>query len=76
MFEEDIEKIIEHLAALVEERRKFKAKIWTNAKGEASFEVRVSSDDQQEIIDKSNDLLKGVLKICKDNSIPVAGLSQ
>jgi len=73
MFEEDIEELIKKLNQLGDERAKYKGKIWTNAKGEASFETRVLSDELQEVIDGSDKLVKGLVKICTDNSVPIAG---
>lgn len=75
MFEEDIEAIIQKLNALGDEKSKYKAKIHTNAKGEASFEVRVLADTQEEIQIGCNQLIQSCIQVCKDNSVPVAGLS-
>ena len=74
MFEEDIETIMQKLVALADEKTRYKAKIWTNAKGEASFEVRVLADTQEEIQTGCNQLIQNLIKVCKDNQIPVAGL--
>jgi len=75
MFEEDIEQIIQKLNALGDEKQRYKAKIHTNAKGEASFEVRVLADTQEEIQIGCTKLIETCLKVCKDNSVPVAGMN-
>jgi len=75
MFEDDIEQIIQKLNALGDEKSRYKAKIWTNAKGEASFEVRVLADTQEEIQIGCTNLIQGCIQTCKDNSVPVAGFT-
>ena len=74
MFEEDIETIIQKLTTLADEKTRYKAKIWTNAKGQASFEVRVLADTQEEIQTGCEQLITNLLKVCKDAKVPVAGM--
>ena len=75
MFEEDIEILIQKLVSLTDEKAKYKGKIWTNAKGEASFEARVMGDSVEQVITAENLMAQGLMKICTDNNIPIAGAS-
>jgi len=74
MFEEEVESIMQKLNALADEKTRYKAKIWTNAKGQASFEVRVLADTQEEIQTGCTQLIQNLIQVCKDNHVPVAGL--
>ena len=63
---------MEKLNKLGEEQKRYKAKIHTNAKGQASFEVRVVADTLEEIQIGCDSLIKGCIKVCADNSVPLA----
>lgn len=75
MLEEDIEKIIERLAVLADDKHKYKAKVWTNAKGEASFEVRVLGDSIEEVLAGQNAMTLGVMEKIRNAGIPIAGVT-
>ena len=75
MFEEDIEKLIERIVALTEDRAKYKGKIWTNAKGEASVEARILGDSIEEVTLGQNLMIKGLMDVCVKNGVPIAGVT-
>ena len=73
LIKEDVEELIEKLNKLAGESLHYKGEITTNAKGEASFKVRVYSDNVNEIQTSSAKILDGLKQVCKEKDIKIAG---
>ena len=70
---EDVVEIIAKLNKASNESLDYKGEITTNAKGEASFKVRVYSNVTSEIETAAGEILDGLKKVCKDKGIKIAG---
>lgn len=80
MSPEDMEEITSIFKSFVtklneanEANYKYRGSIKVSAKGEAQIDVSVKSDDFDEITAKTQILFEGMQKICRDNSLPLAG---
>ena len=74
MYEDALKELLDKLKDFAEGTFQYRGKITTNAKGEASFEVRVNTNDDTAIIEtKADQIIKSLLKVCLDNNIPIAG---
>ena len=75
VLQDDVEELIANLNKLANEKASLKGEITTNAKGEASFKVRVYSELASEIETQAGQILDGLEKVCNERSIPIAGRS-
>ena len=73
LLKEDVEELIEKLNQLSKDALDYRGEITTNAKGEASFKVRVFSNVTSEIKVAAGEILDGLYNICKAKGIKIAG---
>jgi len=71
--QEDVEELMLKLNKMANEKASLKGEITTNAKGEASFKVRVYSEVAAEIEEQGKEILQGLINICNDKNIKIAG---
>jgi len=71
--EEDIAEIMFKLNKAANERASLKGEINTNAKGEASFKIRVYSELASEIELQGKEVYAALEKICTEKGIKIAG---
>ena len=73
-YDNKLDELLSQIKDFTEDTFTYRGKITTNAKGEASFVIRVNTNDDPEIIEKKGDqIMKSLIKICVDNNIPIAG---
>ena len=73
LLKEDVEELIEKLNRASKYALDYRGEIITNAKGEASFKVRVFSNVASEIEVAAGEILDGLKKICTEKGIKIAG---
>lgn len=71
--QDDVEELMFKLNKMANERASLKGEITTNAKGEASFKIRVYSEVASEIEQQGKEILEGLQNICNDKGIKIAG---
>lgn len=71
--QDDIAEIMFKLNKAANERASLKGEIITNAKGEASFKIRVYSELSSEIELQGKAVYEALEKICTEKGIKIAG---
>ena len=73
-YDDKLDELLSQIKDFAEGTFKYRGKITTNAKGEASFEVRIATNEGIDTIEiKAKLVLESLMRICVDNEIPIAG---